>query len=165
MKLLLLTIGGSVIFSMACLADDTFHLKHDKSGKVYGPFKFQNGSKIALGKASFTLVKPEAPQSALETKLKEIIIPELKFKDAKFTDVLNFLRRSSIELDKPGTPEAEQGVNFIIKSNPNDLPPMTLILRQVSLFDAIKHVSSLTAWSYQIEERAVVFEPKTKKVR
>ena len=105
---------------------------------------------------------PSAP-SALETKLKEIVIPELQFKDAEFTDVLSYLRRVSLELDKPGTPDADQGVNFILRANPNDLPSMTLNLRKVSLLDAVKHVASLSGLSYEIEERAVVLKPKPTK--
>ena len=34
---------------------DEFYLKHDASGKVYGPFQTDAGAKVAIGTTTFTV--------------------------------------------------------------------------------------------------------------
>lgn len=54
------------IWSAACLsisasvcADGGFFLKQDATGKVFGPFRYDNGATVELGSATFTIQKDE----------------------------------------------------------------------------------------------------------
>ena len=51
-------VGISVVHA------EGFNLKHDKTGKVYGPYEYKNGAKILLGKTSFTVVKVQAESTS-----------------------------------------------------------------------------------------------------
>jgi hypothetical protein len=39
---------------------EEFYLKHDRSGKVYGPYTTDVGAKVPIGKTSFTVVKKKS---------------------------------------------------------------------------------------------------------
>lgn len=68
-RIVAIVIAGVVGISV--VHAESFKLKHDKTGKVYGPYEYKNGAKILLGKTSFTVVKVQAESSPLpkaETK-------------------------------------------------------------------------------------------------
>ena len=104
---------------------------------------------MIIGKASFTLVKSEPAPSALEKKMDVIVIPRLEFREANISGVLNYFR------------EVSEGVNFILKGNPQDVPPVTLHLSSVSLSDAVKLVSEMAGLEYSYyKDVSVVLEAK-----
>lgn len=55
----------------------------------------------------------------LEDKLKNIIIPELKFNEANIEDVIEYLHQQSIAGDKD-SPPGERGVNIILQTKPGE---------------------------------------------
>ncbi len=90
-----------------------------------------------------------------------IIIPRLQFREANIANVLNYLREVSIDLDKSDIPSEQKGVNFILKGNPQDMPPVTLNLSSVSLSDAVKFVSEMAGLEYSYyKDVSVVLEAK-----
>lgn len=51
----------------------------------------------------------------LQNKLNRIIIPQLKFTDARVADAINFLHSKSVELDTLETDPTKKGINFFLK--------------------------------------------------
>ena len=51
----------------------------------------------------------------LQNKLNRIIIPQLKFTDARVADAINFLHSKSVELDTLETDSTKKGINFFLK--------------------------------------------------
>ena len=148
MKTSIISAGICAILSTTCLAE-SFQLRNDKSGNLYGPYEFKDGATVIIGKASFTLVKSEPAPSALEKKMDEIVIPWLGFREANISSVLQYFR------------EVSEGVNFILKGNPQDVPPVTLDLSSVSLSDAVKFVSEMAGLEYSYyNDVSVVLEAK-----
>lgn len=48
---------GLALVSVSVVYAQSFSLKSDETGEVYGPFDYKNGAKVTIGKSSFTLVK------------------------------------------------------------------------------------------------------------
>lgn len=61
-RIVAIVIAGVVGISV--VHAESFKLKHDKTGKVYGPYEYKNGAKILLGKTSFTVIKVQAESTS-----------------------------------------------------------------------------------------------------
>lgn len=160
------------LFVSAAGADE-FYLKHDASGKVYGPFQTDVGAKVAIGTTTFTVVNKAASLSAVETKLDAIRIPQVALRQAAIQDAVEFLKMQTRMLDPKRT-----GVNFVIakssssKSTPSndpfggmagdfDMGPMvTLTLKDVSALQVLKSLMEQTGYSYKTSENTVTIHPK-----
>lgn len=92
---------------------DEFYLKHDASGKVYGPFQTDAGAKLTIGTTTFTVVKKTVSLSAVETKLDGIKIPQVELRQAALQDAVEFLKMQIEALDPERT-----GVNFVVAKAP-----------------------------------------------
>ncbi len=131
--------------------------------------------------------KPEAPErlpvttSKILKKLNDIIFPEVKFRDATITDVVQYLSDESRKLDPTG-----EGVNIVLGAGvrageaptvapaaPAEAAPapaaapaapapageartVTLSLRNVPMIDVLNFVTSLAGLKYRVEPSAVL---------
>lgn len=121
-------------------------------------------------------------------KLQKLIIPQIEFKQANIADVLDYLSKSSVEVDV----EDKTGVNIILKlptaggaaadagaapaaapaadagaapaapgaAAAQGTPPITLTLRKVNLLDAIKYITDIAGLSYRIDKNVVFITPR-----
>jgi len=161
---------GCVVLSVTCVAEP-FHLKHDKTGKIYGPFQSTTGSPVKLGKTHFTVVSKSRNLSAVEKQLMAVKIAKVDFKQAPLQDVVHFLLKESRIQDPENI-----GVNFIIESLPRKIgapadpsPTVTLSMTNVSAFELLEMLMDLTGYSYKtsdtkgttkvISENTVVINP------
>lgn len=160
------------LFVSTALADE-FYLKHDATGKIYGPFQTDAGAKVAIGTTTFTVVKQTASASAVETKLAGIKIPQVELRSAALQDAVEFLKMQTQMLDPKRT-----GVNFVItkgaspkKTTSNDPfagmggdfdmgPMVTLSLKDVSALQVLKSLMEQTGYSYKTSENTVTIYPK-----
>jgi general secretion pathway protein D len=126
--------------------------------------------------------KPEAPErlpvttSKILKKLNEIIFPEVKFRDAAITDVVQYLSDESRKLDPSG-----EGVNIVLGAGvrTGEAPPpapatpaeaapaaaapaaggvrtVTLSLLNVPMIDVLNFATSLAGLKYRVEPSAVL---------
>lgn len=119
--------------------------------------------------------------------MKEIVLPEINFRNANMKDVAAFFADASREFDDPGKPVEKRGVNLVVKpapaapaaaaksantADPFASPatetesagaetPITFKARFVSLYDALTIVSDVTGHKMRIGEdgNVVVIEP------
>jgi|GEM_PF-1529785 len=138
-----LSICGSAAFA------ESISLKHEETGKIYGPFEMVDGGTITLGKTTFTIVK----SAGIEADLKSTIIPELNFRDAMLTDVISVLN-TFVKKAHP-----EKHINFIVTSKDAELPTVTLSLARISALDVLKFVTELTGTQFAIKGKNVVISP------
>ena len=104
-----------------------------------------------------------AATEQVKQKLNNIIIPELNNYDLPLTDCVKVLRTYAQKLD-PEPDVNRKGVNIVIHGKPGE-PDIgerkikRLMLRNVSLGEALKHVCTATGVSYKVDGNIVVITP------
>jgi len=120
---------------------------------------------------------------AILTKLKEIQIPRIDFKETTVEEAIDFLRLRSIELDRSESDPTKKGINFVIRrprsnspdsvldsdaagglgatNDPGALRIKELRLRDVPLAEALKYICEQTKLRYKVDEYAVTLVPAT----
>lgn len=145
----------------------------DSGGKTYGPFELKEGSHVKVGKADLTVSNVKTAEDAVLDKLNKIRLPAVEFQDASLEEVVNSLRKVSVEAD----PE-KKGVNLVLDlSGRGMLPPeeyvsvskdeiSTNVLVKVSfdgkditLQEALKAVALLAEIKYMVTGNLVVLCP------
>ncbi len=101
----------------------------------------------------------------VERKLKEIVIPEIDFKEIPISEALAWLERESVINDPASGGNGERGVRITMDAPPsvdgqtdaifanedNADPTITLWLSQVPLAEALRYTASLALRRYRIE--------------
>ena len=171
------TIVCVLVLGLAsAVAADEFYLD-DAKGKTHGPFELKKGTEIRVGKEKLTVSRVKTEEEALLETMKEIRIPEIDFRQAHITDVVEFLQDSSIALDKK-----KRGVNMLLNLGPGpepkaepdpfgeefaaaaavvrEVPLITFKGRDVTLLDAVKVVTSITGLKYRCMGNMLMIVPK-----
>lgn len=97
---------------------------------------------------------------AIIFKLNNITLDRIQFADASIQEVIDYLRRKSIEADLLESDPNRKGVDFILTSA-EGAKPVTLDLRGSKLINAIKSVCDQAGMRYRFEPNAVVIMPLT----
>ncbi len=95
---------------------------------------------------------------AIVFKLNNITLDRIQFSDASIQEVIDYLRRKSIEADLVESDPNRKGVDFILTSS-EGARPVTLDLRGSKLINAIKSVCDQAGMRYRFEPNAVVIMP------
>ena len=117
----------------------------------------------------WSLLEQEAKEEQarkLEKKLREIIIPTIDFNETPLSEALMILEKESITNESSSTTTDERGVRIVLDRRPtlnrkmlnnSDLgfehsedPPITLLLAQVPLAEALRYTTSLAQRRYYI---------------
>ncbi len=99
----------------------------------------------AAGQAQGAIPRPAA-------RLRETGVSQIELREARIGDALDTLRDAALAADPEGV-----GVNIIYRGPPPEqVPRITLRLRNVSLYDALRYVTELSGLRFRIEERAVI---------
>ncbi len=128
-----------------------------------------------------TTIGTGVKQAEIMRKLNEIIFPEINFREAVISDVVNFLSEQSRKLDPEKT-----GVNIVLgagvaEASSPEAPPaatepgqpaaatppaspeggrkITLNLRNVPMIDALRYITSLANLKFRMESSAVLILP------
>ena len=122
-------------------------------------------------------VGPGVKAAEITQKLNEIVLPEVNFREAVISDVINFLVEESRRLDPTHT-----GINMVLSTRVapaavEGAPPptvegqppvptpevgvqrITLNLRNVPIIDALKYITTQADLKYRIESSAVIILP------
>jgi general secretion pathway protein D len=130
------------------------------------------GNEIRL--PEMTQAKPigySKDQTLTLEKLNKITFPEINFREAVISDVVNFLSTKSRELDPD-----KVGINIVLGAGvpagpapapgdaappaaPGNARPITLSLRNVPMVEVLKYVCSLANLKYRVESNAVLILP------
>ncbi|MFZ2641682.1 MAG: M56 family metallopeptidase, partial [Verrucomicrobiia bacterium] len=100
-------------------------------------------------------LSPPAKPGTAEEKARRIMVPRLEFQEASLATVVDFLEDASRAFD----PE-KKGVNIILQMPPGAKPPaITLNLREVPLFDAVRYTAEVAGLTMVADENALVLSP------
>ncbi len=122
----------------------------------------------------------------IQEKMRNIVIPEINFRQANLTDVITFLSDASREYDDPSIPAEQRGINIILttqapgvarapapSADPFAAPldpsepavgadvPITVQVRYVTLYDALQIVMNLADLKFRIRGNVVIVMPST----
>jgi len=108
-------------------------------------------------------VESNARSMAVEAKMETIRIPMIELRQAGIRDIVDFLKKASVEFDNPKTPENQRGVNFILnlkEKKETDIPLITFSAKNVTLMEALKAITGAANIQYRIDGALVYIEPK-----
>ena len=125
--------------------------------------------------------------SAVENKMKAIIIDEVEFRQVNMYDVVSFLNKSSRDFDKTSDDVSKKGVNIILNLNPGGggaavapkpasddpfgapaagaggavagVPEVTFSARYISLYNALKIITSVSGLKWRFDGDVVMIIP------
>jgi len=164
MKRKVVIVGWLVAMSLSSAAAEEFYFV-SKSGRKHGPFTLADGATVVLEGRSYRLqrvaggasTEDAARRQKVTAKLKRIVIPQVDFRQAHVSDVVEFLRKASVERDPEKT-----GVNIVLKIGPrpppkglddpfseardwlNNPPLITFTARQLSLYDTLQLIGQVS---------------------
>ena len=122
------------------------------------------------------------PEEETQEKMKKIVIPEINFKNASISDVIEFFVDASREFDDPNIAPEQRGVNLILKiqataaaeaeideddpfaapaaSSDNGVPPVTFSARFMSLWEGLQYACELSKLKFRIRGNTVMIMPQ-----
>jgi hypothetical protein len=91
----------SIIFiSLAALASaESFSIK-SPDGTISGPFELKNGITVSIGETKGVITSLQSDEDLLVTRMKEIIIPDLDFRETPIRKVVGFMMKASSRLSR-----------------------------------------------------------------
>jgi len=126
--------------------------------------------------------RDERKDAEVKKKMRETIIPEMTFRPpATIIDAVDFFKQASIDYEKSAAPEAQRGINMVLKLTPNcygsvesntnadvfaatnaedSVPAIPAITaRFLTLHDALKLVCDVTGMRFKIKDGIVWIVP------
>lgn len=110
-----------------------------------------------------------AEPAAVMKKLRNIMIPEMVFKETDINDAVDWLRSASIKYD---TDEKQKGINIVLmrhaktvkkgeeqKEQEQVVPSITMEVRKISLMEALNLVTKLAGMKWRISGSIVKIVP------
>ena len=131
MKKITIALLIVMTFAIPCIGQ-TFHLKQDKTGEVYGPFELKDGERITIQTTSFTIVtgkaeatKPEPTASLIDNSIM-VIMPYRYVGTWVFDDPIAGLEKEPFIAGIPeiidklvkDIPDAQQGFRLLFSASP-----------------------------------------------
>jgi hypothetical protein len=95
-------IFAFLAMASACAHGDLY-LKSEATGREYGPFAFQDGEAVVIGKSTFTVLEKadataQKPSGRLEDQLKTVRFPMTEFRQAAAEDCARYIEAQLAEL-------------------------------------------------------------------
>lgn len=96
--------------------------------------------------------------SPAEVQANKIILPKVQFQEATLTEAVEFLRVKSRELD----PE-KKGLNILIKPSGNPNNRITMQLKDVPAYEALRYCAEIAGHQLSVGENAFILSPLVEK--
>ena len=165
----IVSIALFLMASAAITQAEPFGVKHNDTGKTFGPFETSPGSLVVLGSSTFTVVRavgpapaaaPGAPKMGPVMKsLHSLNIPEFEVRSALPEDCLMFVR------DMIHQSANFKDVNIVTRhlhADPfsPDAKTVTCSLKNVSAYQALHEVCQQAELAMTEEDGMIVVQPK-----
>ncbi|MCX5728004.1 MAG: hypothetical protein NTZ28_04055, partial [Nitrospirae bacterium] len=146
MKLSLATLLLVCLSAAVCRAQE-FSLQDDK-GKTTGPYALKTGTEVAIGSNRAVIANVRTQKQQILDDLREIVIPEIEFKQTSLRDAVAFLQQAAAKADTKKrtlnlvlglTAEQEQALKAT---------PITFTARNISVFEALRLITGIQAVKY-----------------
>ena len=153
----------SLMAASAGFSAEMFYLKHDQTGRTFGPFVHKEGATLTIGEATFTLTKKAPGPLTLRQKLSSTILPELKFRNASLADALDSLRKAGV-INSPAEKDEDKVVNIVLRRRRDaadgPMPTITYNARNIALGDALNAVARAADMKVRITGNIVYIVPR-----
>ena len=146
------TILCTAVLASSALGEP-FSLTDTATKKTYGPFHFKDGSQISIGEAKWEIERLDPRRNEIIAAMKKIQIPSLTFRDAGLGDVALFLSETVKRL-------GAADLNIVVGQNVDKTNPVTTSIRDVSLYDTIEQVCTLSGHQWEIRHGVIMLEGK-----
>jgi len=147
-----------------------FSLQSEKTGKTYGPFTTENGSRVTLGKGKFVVISEKTKPSGTEEILKSVDFQQFALLQASIDDAAAALTRK-IRAHRSGIGDFTIVVKPRVdphkarKDIRNDDDALakkrniTLELKDVTAIEALQRVASAYGYRVEITANTVALHP------
>ncbi len=108
-------------------------------------------------------LEPQKPSIPLKAKVREVVIPELKWSEVTLKEAIDFLRNLSITYNQESVSLEQAGVSFILHPISSDLENerFTLHLRQVSILQILKALCKVIDVKFSLGEYAIALSERS----
>lgn len=139
----------------------TFYDK--KSHQGVGGVYFGTADEAATSKKMKLNYLTDAPpadeaKAYLTKKLSTIVLPQVEFAGASLEEAIEFLRIKSRQFDTSTTDEKQKGVPIILRKDDGPAVQISLSLKDVPLVEALRYVTELANYKYQVTSYAVLVQ-------
>ena len=151
------TLLSFACLSVACLAQE-FSLQA-RWGNVTGPYTLKEGTEVLVGTNKAFLTQVRTQKHQLLDDIREIVIPEVDFKQASLREAVTQLQQAAAKADPKKrnlplafgfTPEQEKA---------REPASITCHARNISLLDALQLVAELTQTKYGVCKDVITVMP------
>jgi hypothetical protein len=147
----------TLFLAVACCAQQ-FSLQ-DEKGKTVGPFLLKNGTEVAVGANKAVITGVRTQKDLILDAMREIIIPQVEFKQAAIRDVVTFLQKAAVEFDPK-----KRGINIVLELTAEQeqalqASPITLSAKNVGLLDLLRVATDIGHVKYRVRGGIVTLLP------
>lgn len=135
----------------AAMGSDVFWLV-ETNGVKQGPFRYLEGERIAVSGREFVLAKDLTRDQKIAERMKEVIVPEVEFRQADIRDVLDYLVRAA------SFPDREKNLNVMLPEAAGPVRELTFHGRYLSLYDLLTLVCKVSGYRWWVQEGVVRLE-------
>lgn len=119
-------------------------------------YRIEENAVIFLSRSKGTTVQPATPVSGKAVELaKKYILPQVQFSKATIEEAVEFLR--VYPRDREGAPSP--WINFLLKPGGNPNTQITLDLKDVSLWEAVRYIAELSNHTLSADDHTIILTP------
>jgi hypothetical protein len=122
-------------------------------------YRVEETGVIFLPRSNDSAAKPASPINGKAIELaKKIILPHLQFQSATIEEVLDSLRNGLQHLFEDEEPSAR--VNLLLKSGGDPKAIISLDLKDVSAYDALRYIAELSGHTLSADDHSIILRPR-----
>ncbi len=92
--------------------------------------------------------------AAVEKQLATVILPQVQFREATFTEALDFLKKKVTDVSG-----GKQTANFVVQPGVDQTAKITLSLTNIPLTEALRYLTELVSAKIEYQKYAIVIKP------
>ena len=160
------SVGAVLLLAGTCCGADLFYLTNTAAHTNYGPFEYVHGGKVTVGGQALEIRRNLTDEERITYRLRKIIVPEIDFRGACLSNVVEFFQKIAVENERPPMEDGTNAIRFLLAVQPDEANPGTKdrdrpicegMGRFVSLYTAIQEVCRWANLEFKIEKDTVVF--------
>ncbi|MEI6210270.1 MAG: hypothetical protein WCR06_01465 [bacterium] len=153
MKLSLATLLLVCLSAAVCRAQE-FSLQ-DEKGKTTGPYALKSGAEVAIGSNRAVIANVRTQKQQILDDLREIVIPEIEFKQTSLRDAVAFLQQAAAKADPK-----KRTLNLVLgltaeQEQAFKATPITFTARNISVFEALRLITEIQGVKYSVRGNVV----------
>ncbi len=119
-------------------------------------YRIEENAVVFLSRSKDAAVKPATPIQGKAVELaKKHILPQVHFSGATLEEAVEFLRANHRDREEAPTP----WINFILKPGGNPKTQITLDLKDVSLWEAVRYIAELSNHTLSADDHSIILTP------